>query len=265
MIPRGIDRQHVEAAIQEIDRGGTPTERESTKFDLIRGGKQYPPKYTLSLAAKFATGTELDPSQFSGGSETNDFLKSLGFEIAPREGSSLGELLEKILQDYPAARASGKFGKEHELWPVFANLEKALSETKSVRAFPTLRIKWSVGQGNWAKVPWVAFLDTRETSTTQRGVYCVFLFKQDSTGVYLTLIQGVTEPHEKMGAEKAREFLRSSADEIRIKHPDLSQRGFLVDGSIDLRADPGLGSEYEASTIAHKLYEKEHGGCPGFS
>lgn len=156
MIPRGIGRQHVEAAIQEIDRNGTPTERESTKFDLICGGKRYPPKYALSLAGKFATGTALDPSQFSGGSETNEFLKSLGFEIVPRGPSTLGELLEKILQDYPAARTSGKFGKDHELWSVFSNLEKALSETKSVRALPTLRIKWSVEQGNWAKVPWMA-------------------------------------------------------------------------------------------------------------
>src|SRR5947209_1679468 len=109
------------------------------------------------------------------------------------------ELLEKILQDCPSARTSLKFGREHELWSVFADLEKALSETEAAQGYPTLKIRWSVGQGNWAKVPWVAFLDSRETSTTQRGVYCCFLFRQDSSGVYLTFNQGVTEPHEKLG------------------------------------------------------------------
>jgi MoxR-like ATPase len=256
VIPEGIRRQHVEAAIREIDINGTPMERESTKFDLVIDGKHYPPKYALSLAAKIATGTELDPAQFSGGSETNEFLESLGFEVSSRTESSLAEFLETILRDYPAARASGKFGKENDVWSTFANFGNRLSEIKSVRSLPTLKIKWSVGQGNWAKVPWVALLDTRESDTTQQGVYCVFLFRQDCTGVYLTLNQGVTQPRDELGAEKAREFLRSRADDLRAKYPDLSERSFLVDGSIDLRADPGLGSEYEASTIAHKLYQK---------
>ena len=35
----------------------------------------------MSLAAKHATGRELPSGQFSGGSETNTFLQSLGFDI----------------------------------------------------------------------------------------------------------------------------------------------------------------------------------------
>ncbi|NCC99693.1 MAG: hypothetical protein EOL95_08365 [Bacteroidia bacterium] len=47
--------------------------------------KSYPPKYVLSIATKIATGREIEPSQFNGGDETNNFLTTLGFTI--REGS----------------------------------------------------------------------------------------------------------------------------------------------------------------------------------
>jgi hypothetical protein len=41
-------------------------------------------------------------------------------------------------------------------------------------------VKWSVGQDDWARVPWIACLDDRET-TTQEGVYAVDL-RQDMSG-----------------------------------------------------------------------------------
>ena len=47
------------------------------------------------------------------------------------------------------------------------------------------------------------FLDVRETGTTQHGVYPVLLFRQDMTGVYLTLAQGVTEPKQQGRAHAA--------------------------------------------------------------
>jgi hypothetical protein len=45
-------------------------------------GRRYPPKYVVSLAARHATGQALPSNQFSGGSETNEFLRNLGFDIA---------------------------------------------------------------------------------------------------------------------------------------------------------------------------------------
>jgi hypothetical protein len=44
-------------------------------------GKYYPPKYIISLANKYANDRELDSSEFSGGKETNSFLRALGFKI----------------------------------------------------------------------------------------------------------------------------------------------------------------------------------------
>ncbi len=84
MIPQNISREHVLEAIKEIKTTRVPYRRESTKFYLIYDEEHFPPKYVISLANKFANGRELEPSQFSGGYETNSFLRKLGFEIVEK-------------------------------------------------------------------------------------------------------------------------------------------------------------------------------------
>jgi hypothetical protein len=163
--------------------------------------------------------------------------------------------LENVLSKYAIARANEKFGTLHELWSIFGGLRQALATSDAVKKRPKLKVTWSVGQANWAKVPWIAFLDERETNTTQRGVYCVFLFRQDMSGVYLTFNQGVTEPKQQYGPKKGKSVLRSRAEELRKHCNDLVQYGFALDDKVDLRADSGLGSDYEDSTVAYKLYE----------
>lgn len=81
MIPENLKREHVVKAIEEIKRVGIPEGRSSKKFLLEYNGNYYPPKYIISSANKYANGRELDPSEFSGGKETNDFLRALGFNI----------------------------------------------------------------------------------------------------------------------------------------------------------------------------------------
>lgn len=81
MIPRNIKEQHIIKAIQQVERAGIPKGRSSKKFLLEYNGKYYPPKYIISLANKYANGKELDSSEFSGGKETNDFLRTFGFNI----------------------------------------------------------------------------------------------------------------------------------------------------------------------------------------
>jgi hypothetical protein len=80
-----VDKQHVLAALAEIDSVGVPEDRRAISFDLVYDGKQYPPKYVLSLAFKHGTGEELSPSSFSGGEQTNSILGNLGFEIVERQ------------------------------------------------------------------------------------------------------------------------------------------------------------------------------------
>ena len=41
---------------------------------------------------------------------------------------------------------------------------------------PNLRIKGSVGNGNWALIPWVVFFDDRISISATRGFDVVFCF-----------------------------------------------------------------------------------------
>jgi len=79
-------------AIREIDAKGVPSNRNSKKFVLIYDGKEYPPKYVISLANNYANGVMLDSSLFSGGQETNRFLKKLGFEIIEKKNAGKGNV-----------------------------------------------------------------------------------------------------------------------------------------------------------------------------
>src|SRR5262249_38173953 len=156
------------------------------------------------------------------------------------------------LAEYPTARAREPFTAGAEMWRLFSKLEDDFQALEEVRAFGTLRVKASVGQGNWAKVPWIAFLDERETQTTTPGVYVVLLFRQDGSGLYATLNQGVTEPSERLGDAGGLQELKAKAQNLRQRPESkaLEQAGFQLNDTIDLRADARLGQRYESATVA---------------
>jgi len=86
MIPKTIEKQHVLQALEEIDHDGYDSRYTSTKHDLSYNGKLYPPKYVVSRSAYYAEGTAYPLSKFSGGPETNSFLKSRGFSTVEKAG-----------------------------------------------------------------------------------------------------------------------------------------------------------------------------------
>jgi len=88
MIPTAITAVHVLQAIAEIDKTGVPSSRQSALWDVVFQGRLYPPKYVVSLAAKYATGQVLPSQDFNGGSETNGFLQNLGFDIKSKSAST---------------------------------------------------------------------------------------------------------------------------------------------------------------------------------
>ena len=45
-------------------------------------------------------------------------------------------------------------------------------------------VQGSVGQGNWAKVPWIGIFDKFITETAQKGFYVVYLVREDYSGIY---------------------------------------------------------------------------------
>ena len=102
---------------------GVPYHRESVKFYLLFKGERFPPKYAISLANKFANDRELNPSQFSGGHETNSFLRGLGFDIREKlDQKNVRVWLEKVYVK----------GKKHKEQGEYA-LGKALLSPRSDR------------------------------------------------------------------------------------------------------------------------------------
>ena len=96
MIPKNIKKEHLEKAIEEIDKDGIRKGRHSSIYDLIHNGKSYPPKLVLSIANRYANGTELAANDFGGGKDTPAFelMKTEGFEIVLKNDPIIS-LIEK--------------------------------------------------------------------------------------------------------------------------------------------------------------------------
>ena len=81
VIPKHITSAHIEEAIRLIIRDGTPPGRRSRDYCLATKGEHLPPKYTIAVAHQVATGELLSSGRFSGGPESNEFLRRRGFAI----------------------------------------------------------------------------------------------------------------------------------------------------------------------------------------
>lgn len=252
-----VSRDAIAQAMENFDRELRETPQWSQwqndrafKYAISWNERLYPVKQIVSIATRHPT------QDFSGGIEVNSYVQRMGFSIVNMRADPIRENLERVLMEYETARTRDPFGSNHPVWSVFENLEKCITETDAVRMHPTLNVIWSAGQGNWATVPWIAILDSRETDEPREGIYCVFLFRQDMSGVYLTLNQGVLKRRKELGRSYAHAFLQGEAKEIREAVPELKNHGFALDDGIDLRAELRLGNDYSKSTIAYKLYEK---------
>ncbi|MGV3487156.1 MAG: MrcB family domain-containing protein, partial [Tuberibacillus sp.] len=105
-------------------------------------------------------------------------------------------------------------------------------------------VKGSVGQGNWAQIPWIAIMNKLVTTSTQRGYYVVYLFSEDMKSLYLTLAQGVTE--------STREEMEDIKNDIRSKlrvNPRIKK-----DNEISL-GNSSKALEYELSTALYIEYK----------
>ena len=163
--------------------------------------------------------------------------------------------IESILSSYQQISQNQSFKSHSDLDRHFNTIKSSISGMVGIEDHSSLIFKSSYGQGNWARIPWIAILDERETKSTQSGIYCVFLFRMDMTGVYITFNQGVTKPKVNSGNNLGHDVIAENIKLLRPKCGHLEQHGFNIDNQIDLRISGGLGKQYEGSTIAYKLYE----------
>lgn len=104
-------------------------------------------------------------------------------------------------------------------------------------------VKSSAGIGKWAKVPWLMIYDPLITDTAKGGVYLAYLFKADGTGVYLSIIHGVTD---KKNVEL--ESFKSLTNKIREKVPELSEWG-VNEINLGVKLSP-LAKKYQKPGIS---------------
>lgn len=112
-----------------------------------------------------------------------------------------------------------------------------------------LAVQGSPGQGRWARIPWLAVLHRKETTSAMRGVYIVYLFAADMSAIYLTLNQGVTE--------STTENLRSVCETVLRNVGSIAgyEPGPFPAGTLIIPGRGGHSHGYEEGCIFHKKYD----------
>lgn len=155
----------------------------------------------------------------------------------------INEALQKIMTEWPGRIERAFRGDSLAIF--IRNEFTKIIDTIVKNLDYNLLVKASPGKGVWAAVPWLSILHPDITKTPQEGVYPVYLFRADGSGVYLSLNQGTTRPINNTSI---------FADRIRKKYP-LENWDF---NNLDLRANTGLGRSYEKTNIFCKLYESNN-------
>lgn len=230
----------------------------ATHYALVVDGREYDPKAIAGVAYGYDH-PDVGPlrhSEFSGGLELRRAYRPAGFDIVLKTRGSSMEIrdhFERFMAGYVDARR-GPYSAASPALQTMQRLVQLLRDSAPVQARPEIKVVGSVGKGNWAGVPWIAFLDRRVTETTQEGVYPVFLFTEDMSGVYLSVAQGVTNLRP-LGRRAMIARLEAAADRLRSRGTaGVEERGFELSSAIDLKSKAPLARDYTLSAVAHKLY-----------
>ncbi|ARD75836.1 DUF3578 domain-containing protein [Staphylococcus xylosus] len=153
---------------------------------------------------------------------------------------TLSKLIKEIGNTYLKEKKSGEFTGA----PVGKLVKNQMvDELKNIEQLKGFKLKGSIGNGNFAEVPWVAIMDENITKSTTEGIYIVFLFSGDGEKVFLTLNQGVT--YFKNKKFKKHDIVKASNTIYEILD---SPESAPID--IDLKAKTSLGKGYENTTIS---------------
>ncbi len=81
-----ITREDIQEAIAALERGEVHEFGPSIFYDILEGGRRYPPKAVVGLAARRVLGRVLSPHEFSGGEASWAFrlLRSRGFTVVKK-------------------------------------------------------------------------------------------------------------------------------------------------------------------------------------
>ena len=149
--------------------------------------------------------------------------------------------ISRVLNEYTTAKSEPLARHAFASW--FQSLRQSLPS--QVPELEGLQIVASTGVGNWASVPWIAVLRKDIAPSPQDGLYLVYLFHGDMSGVVLSLNQGVTNVTARSAGSK-RLALKARVEAFRtlIGVPERYR-----ETDISLSADTALGKSYEQGHV----------------
>ncbi len=115
-----------------------------------------------------------------------------------------------------------------------------------------LKVKGSVGAGNWAAVPWLGFFDPLITTSAATGFYVVYFINAQTTDFYLSMNQGTTAVYSEFGESKGRDVLKRRAVDIAARIPEYA-KSFDSD-AIELGSEESLPAGYTAGHSFGRRY-----------
>ncbi|MED4116304.1 MrcB family domain-containing protein [Priestia megaterium] len=162
--------------------------------------------------------------------------------------------MKSVVTEYQKAKTE-RF-KGHSIGEIFRNkMKEAL--IKEANLDPNIyRLVGSVGQGQWAEIPWLCIFIKDLTISATRGYYIVYLFNADGSGLYISLNQGWTYFKDKYGTKIGREKIRKTASIVRDKLHTVPHNMNLL--NIDLKGKGDLAKGYELGHIWGRYYDVDN-------
>ncbi len=225
---------------------------ESKAIAGVAFGKQHPEQGFLSH------------NDFSGGISTvGRKMAELGFlfidtEMEKHDGASIGYLLKTAMDEFAIERGT-PFETKSKLWAAMNAVKERFESFEAVQSRPNITCQWSLGAGNWLKIPWIALFDDRVTKSAQSGIYFVLLVSEDLSRVYLTLNQGATKVKNTYGLAGARTFLAQTATRCREILEDVDTSLLSHESDVDLHTEHKNSKLYEVGAIVHAVHEPIEG------
>jgi len=163
----------------------------------------------------------------------------------------LHDKLARLAKEYTYERAKNFAGSE------FANFVRhdlaIAAKQQLIFRQHDLKVKASVGAGNWAAVPWLGFFDPLITETATQGFYVVYLINAQSEEIFLSLNQGTTAAYQSFGEPDGRKYLARNATEMAARVQSFANK--FSTAPIDLGSEDKLPLGYMAGHAFGRRYD----------
>jgi 5-methylcytosine-specific restriction enzyme A len=162
---------------------------------------------------------------------------------------NIRELITLVAENHLVERSTVNIPKNNE----YANSVKESSKIFDELLDNNYKSKCSVGEGNWADVPWIGIFDSEVTIGAQNGPYIVYLFSTDMKRVYLSQGQGVTEVKKEFQQKGLKNELLRRCSLIQSRVPEFKNK--FTDKTIKLNGNTTLAKNYEPAVAFSIEYQ----------